>query len=214
VSAPALRPIPLPRVAAVFALPAAAVAVAVGAGPAFAVAAVCACASGLIIGGGGKVTLVAVWLAVVAAGAGAVVGARPAPAPSSPAPVIRADLAPAAPPPRSRHHTGPKALVRAYYAALDAHRFTRAWARLSPAVQARFGGFAHWRRGYATTLGHRTEHVTVDGHVVRLTLVATDRTPCGGTTVQRFAVTWRLTGRRATALSAARLAGEVPAAAC
>jgi hypothetical protein len=200
-------------VAAVLALPAAAVAVVGGAGPAFAVAALCAWASGLIIGSRGRVTTAAAWLAVVASGVGALVGAGTAPPPPSPAAVIRADRAPVAPP-ASRPHTGPRQIVRAYYAALDAHRFARAWARLSPAVQARFGGFAHWRQGYATTLAHRTEDITVDRNVVRLTLVATDRTPCGGTTVQRFAVTWRLARGHATALSATRLAGEVPAAVC
>jgi hypothetical protein len=142
-------------------------------------------------------------------------------------PALRAaDLAPraeTAQPPRatSRRDTTPRAapsptkIVRAYYAALDAGRFARAWARLTPAVQARFGGFDHWRAGYATTLDHIVDAVqTQPGGVVRLTLTATDRTPCGGTTTRQFAVTWQLHAGRATALSAAKLAGQDPAAAC
>jgi hypothetical protein len=106
-------------------------------------------------------------------------------------------------------------IVRAYYAALDAGQFERAWARLTPAVQARFGGYDHWRAGYATTLGHTVDAVeTQPGGVVRLTLTATDRTPCGGTTTQQFAVTWQLNAGHATALSATKLAGQDPAAAC
>jgi hypothetical protein len=47
-----------------------------------------------------------------------------------------------------------------------------------------------------------------------VTLSATDRTPCGGTTVRQFAVTWQLHDGRAVALSATKLAGQDPAAAC
>jgi hypothetical protein len=110
-------------------------------------------------------------------------------------------------------------VVRSFYAALDAHRFAQAWAQLSPGVQAAFGSFDTWRHGYDSTLGHRLEDVTAEpGGVVRHVLVATDRTPCGGRTEQRFAVTWRLAragrDRQATSLSAVKLAGVDPTAAC
>jgi hypothetical protein len=92
---------------------------------------------------------------------------------------------------------GPAAFIRSYYAALDEHRYADAWTRLSPAVKARFGTFAHWSGGYATTLVSRPEDVRVtpaaDGSAtVRHSLVARDRTACGGTLEQRFAITWRL----------------------
>jgi hypothetical protein len=105
--------------------------------------------------------------------------------------------------------------VRSYYAALDAGDFEAAWARLSPQVQAEFGGLDAWRAGYGTTLGHEIEDLRVEGDVVRHVLVASDRTPCGGRTEQRFAVTWRLDrAGAATELSAVKLAGDAPAAAC
>ncbi|MGH2946194.1 MAG: hypothetical protein ACRDPC_08050 [Solirubrobacteraceae bacterium] len=108
-----------------------------------------------------------------------------------------------------------ESLVRSYYAALDAREYAEAWERLSPAVQAAFGGFDSWRRGYATTVGHRLEDMQVSGASVRLVLVATDRTPCGGTTEQRFSVRWRLTTElEAAALTAVKLSGVDPATAC
>jgi hypothetical protein len=102
---------------------------------------------------------------------------------------------PAAPAPTTR--PAPAEFVRAYYAALDEHHFADAWKLLSPAVQARFGTFADWRGGYATTLASAPEDVRVfpaaDGSaIVRNVLVARDRTKCGGTLEQRFAVTWKL----------------------
>lgn len=235
-----LRLSPLPRVAAVRALSAVVLAMVGGAGLALAVVALasdgeiaagagwwvalagaCACASGAIVGNGGHASVAAAF--AVAAVAAIVLATAPGtvhqhdaafPARKLPPPA-HADRATTAPRRQRPTHAGPADLVRSYYAALDAGDFERAWARLTPKVQAAFGGFETWRRGYATTRGHRVEHVTVaPGGVVRLVLVATDRAPCGGTTEQRFAVTWRLAGRRATALSAVKLAGEVPAAAC
>jgi hypothetical protein len=93
-------------------------------------------------------------------------------------------------------------LVRDFYGALDGHRFAAAWAVLSPSVQARFGGFDAWRAGYRTTLSSRPESIRVSpasggGLLVRLTLVATDRTACGPRTA-RFAVTWQLVRSRAS----------------
>jgi hypothetical protein len=91
----------------------------------------------------------------------------------------------------------PADFVRAYYTALDKRQFADAWKRLSPAVKARFGTFARWRAGYATTVASAPESIKVssaaDGSAtVRHVLVARDRTTCGGTREQRFAVTWTL----------------------
>jgi hypothetical protein len=109
-----------------------------------------------------------------------------APPEATPAPAIPDGAAPA-----------PAEFIRSYYAALDDHRFADAWKRLSPAVKARFGTFAHWRAGYATTLASTPQDVRVtpaaDGSaIVRHVLAARDRTACGGTREQRFAVTWKL----------------------
>jgi hypothetical protein len=109
-------------------------------------------------------------------------------------------------------------VVTGFYAALDAGRFRESWRRLSPGVQAAFGGFDAWRRGYATTLGHDVRALRAEGTAVRHVLVATDRTPCGGDVERRFVVRWRLERvgdrLRATALSAVKLAGPEPAQAC
>jgi len=185
------------------------------------------CVSGVVLGSSGQAVPAAV-VAVVAVGclvladAAAQPGQRGAePQAAPPAREQRADPAPARErdAARSRGNApaapGPKQIVRSYYAALDARDFTTAWAMLSPGVQAAFGGFETWRRGYDSTLGHRVEDVTVaPGGVVKLVLVATDRTLCEGRTEQRFAVTWRLAGEQAAALGAVKLAGADPAAAC
>jgi hypothetical protein len=126
----------------------------------------------------------------------------PAPQPSSPPPPPAAIVAPS-----------PRAVVQAYYRALDAHRFPAAWRRLSPAVRARFGGFERWRAGYATTVASRPADLTVlaaapGTALVRHRLDAVDRQPCG-TRASAFTVEWRLertAGRwRATRLTARAL---------
>ena len=191
------------------------------------VAGACACVSGVLIGAGGNVVGAAA-LAIAALGAvGLAAGTETDsnPVRSAFAPPARADVAPKVPdtqvtPPRRPAHRPISAsaraekLVRSYYAAIDAGDFAAAWARLSPAVQARFGGFAVWRAGYDTTLSQRVEAVEFDGAQIRYVLAARDRTPCGGAVEQRFAVVWTLAGGRASSLHAVRLAGQDPAAAC
>ena len=116
----------------------------------------------------------------------------------------------------------PGEFVRAYYAALDARRFADAWNSLSPAVKSRFGGFAHWRAGYGTTLASVPQDLRVSpasggAATIRLTLLARDRTSCGKPLERRFAVTGTLaragTGWTLTRLSAA-LNGPRPADPC
>jgi hypothetical protein len=193
-----------------------------------AVAGACACLGGLVAGSGGGV--LPAGLLLVAAAAAAVLAAGTTRADTAPAaraldlapprthaspPTHTSAQAPASSQPRPSAVPGAARIVRAYYASLDAGRFARAWARLSPAVRARFGGYDAWRIGYSTTLGHHVDAVqTHPGGTVRVTLSATDRTPCGGTTTRQFAVTWQLHDGRATALSATKLAGQDPAAAC
>ena len=200
----------------------------------------CACTSGVMIGAGGNVVGAAALAIAALAAVGLAVGTEPDSNPARPAFAPRADVAP---PVRGETHTdrpsrpggdaregagrdtrsGPAAgarsaaagrLVRSYYAAIASGDFADAWARLSPAVRARFGGFAVWRDGYGTTLSQRIEGVEVDGAQIRYVLVARDRTPCGGAVEQRFAVVWTMADGRAASLHAVRLAGQDPAAAC
>jgi hypothetical protein len=93
------------------------------------------------------------------------------------------------------------ALVSAYYAALNARRFRAAWAMLAPAVRSSFGGFAHWRNGYASTVSSTPLRLAVSARrggafAVRHVLVARDRAACG-TQVRRYAVAWRIARRPA-----------------
>jgi hypothetical protein len=110
--------------------------------------------------------------------------ATPAPAASSPAPAAAGS---------------PGALVAAYYAALDARRFRAAWAVLAAGVRRSFGGFAHWRNGYASTVSSTPVRIAVSAQpggvfAVRHVLVARDRAGCG-TKVRRYAVSWRIGAR-------------------
>lgn len=83
--------------------------------------------------------------------------------------------------------------VRDYYTALNERRFEDAWKTLSPAVKQRFGGFAHWKAGYAKTLYSKPRNIIVaaNGDAVTVThlLVARDE----GCSEARFNVTWTLT---------------------
>jgi hypothetical protein len=78
--------------------------------------------------------------------------------------------------------------VRGYYEQLDAQRFEEAWASLSPAVQASFGGFEHWRNGYSRTTSSTPSAFEVDGNSVTHLLTARDR----GCPKRQFLVRWRL----------------------
>jgi hypothetical protein len=179
-----------------------------------------ACASGLVAGLG-RVSLAA-GLAVVAVTALAIaIGASSAPGTRAAFPARPTVEAPVAPEPAGLEPAGaetPETLVRSYYAALDERDFEAAWERLAPAVRNGFGGLAAWRAGYGTTLGHAIEDLKVDGDAVTHVLVASDRTPCGGRTERRFAVTWRLERAgnrlRVAELSAVKLGGADPGAVC
>jgi hypothetical protein len=183
-----------------------------------AVAAVaCACLSGLVLGLGGRrapgagVGLAALAALVIAPTGSGESQAAPrtlelrAPAPTAPAT--------ATPPPAVRNPTAgrrpgrvardPAALVRAFYADLDARRYREAWERLGPAVRRSFGGFAVWRDGYATTAAHAVADLEADAGEVTHTLVAS----CGATS-GRYAVRWRFDGAKAVGLTAAALSGR------
>jgi hypothetical protein len=78
--------------------------------------------------------------------------------------------------------------VRGYYEQLDARRFADVWALLSPAVQASFRGFDHWRAGYGRTVSSTPSAFRVEGTAVTHVLTARDR----GCPQRRFKVRWRL----------------------
>jgi hypothetical protein len=156
-------------------------------------------------------------VAVVAAaldGPASSVPRRPLPPPAALAPPRESAAPPAAvsepsSPPRE---PSPRAIVRAYYRALDRHDFARAWRRLTPPVRAAFGGFAAWRAGYATTVSSRPGPISVVARMpgairLRHPLDAVDRAPCRRS---RFVVDWSLVrtagGWRAQSLSAVAVA--------
>ena len=124
-----------------------------------------------------------------------------------------AAVAPAAPEPAS--------VVTAYYRALDARHFDAAWKTLTPAVRTAFGGYEHWRTGYATTLASRPHGIAVEreGPIASVAheLVTDDRSPCGPVR-RRFAVRWRLVldagAWRAASLTAVKRSGPEPDVAC
>jgi ketosteroid isomerase-like protein len=225
------RPVPVPLVAVLWALlglgaslgaGALIVFLVVGADAAAVVAGAAACACGVVVGSRERPALALALGMVAAASLAIALGADerergvqlafPARATMAPPPPVR-PAAPAETAPAPQRFE-PRTVVSGYYAALDRGDYARAWARLAPAVRTAFGGFDAWRAGYATTLGHEIEDVTVANGVVTHVLVATDRTPCGGETERRFAVTWRFEGRRVAQLSATKLSGADPSAAC
>ena len=131
--------------------------------------------------------------------------AAPTPAPQHGSPAPAGPEAPAAAAPA----TDPADVVTAYYRALDGRRFDQAWHSLSPAVQKAFGGFAHWKAGFASTLESRPEQIVAHavaggGFSIRHVLVARDKSACGNVE-QRFDVTWRLAPTAAGGWSAASL---------
>jgi hypothetical protein len=191
-----------------------------------AVAGAAACACGLVVGSTARVLPAAVLAGVASAALVLSVGGDETRAPEVRAYTVPTTLEavprteppraeqPAPPPPLTRHE-----FVRRYYAALEAGRFGQAWGRLGPAVRARSMSFEAWRAGYATAISNRVEDVSVepDGSV-RHVLVTVDRTPCGGTTEQRYEMLWYLQrdGRTFTArdVVGVQLAGVAPALAC
>ena len=104
--------------------------------------------------------------------------------------------------PETATETDAATLVRAYYADLDARRYTAAWKRLSPAVQQRFGDFATWRDGYGTTVGHAVEDLRADAATASHVLVAS----CGSSG-GRYRVSWRFDAGKAVEVSAEALSG-------
>ena len=196
-----------------------------------------ACASGLALGSTAK-PLPAVVLGALAAGALALaavaasdetVEGRPSAAAEEPKAAQLGDDRPedraaardhgAVAGERAARPPTPARFVRSYYAAIEAGRFKRAWASLSPVIQAQTPGFEAWRAGYATTLTQRVENVRLEPEgFVRHDLVAVDRTPCGTTTERRFEVLWKLVPSERdftpTFLEAVQLAGIDPQLAC
>jgi hypothetical protein len=120
------------------------------------------------------------------------------PAETQPAqPPATREVAPPAPPPPNYAAQAERA-VRAYYRLLNGRDFGGAWSRLSPSLQADFGGFETWASGYDLTEGTDPESVeTLSADAARATVAVTLRTDdldiCGDHVAQVFEGTWTLT---------------------
>ena len=101
-----------------------------------------------------------------------------------------ADISPAGPAPGADEA---KDYVRDYYTALNEQRYDDAWAVLTPAIRSRFGGFEHWKAGYAKTLSSKPKDLVTtlkgDRMVVRLRLAALEE---GCPIARDYEVTWTL----------------------
>ena len=89
------------------------------------------------------------------------------------------------------------AVVRDYYGDVDAKRLRFAWGRLSPAVQARIGGYETWAAGQHATVEVKvtsvhTERLSRGSASVTVALRSTSVDVCARTVHQRFAGTWTL----------------------
>ena len=129
--------------------------------------------------------------------AGLLVARAAPPAPASP-PANTAARTPATPTPASTHpasgapraspaarhtarhrHTGPWAVVAAYYRDISARRYARAWALISPALDTG-QSYAQFVAGYACTGAERPAKLRRSGHQVSFHLTVVDN--CAGAT--------------------------------
>ena len=108
------------------------------------------------------------------------------------------------------------AVVREFYAAVDAKRFSDAWGRFGPAIQQQLGGLATWQAGYAHTRSTRVDSVSGTASdpthaTVEVRLHSVDEDACTRSVTQRFAGTWtlrRVAGRwQASKLAIAKTGG-------
>ena len=90
-------------------------------------------------------------------------------------------------------------VVRGFYAAIDDQEFLRAWSRLSPGLQTRFGGYEQWKAGYETAVSSDVQRAVGraldsqgDRVDVRVSLRAVDMDACSRRVGQRFAGVWHL----------------------
>lgn len=90
-------------------------------------------------------------------------------------------------------------VVRGFYAAIDDRAFLRAWSRLSPGLQTRFGGYEQWKAGYETAVSSDVKSAVaraLDGQAdrvnVRVSLRAVDMDACSRRVGQRFDGVWHL----------------------
>jgi hypothetical protein len=112
--------------------------------------------------------------------------------------------------------TAAAAVVREFYAAVDAQRFSAAWQRLNADIQQQFGGLERWRAGYAhtrsTSLDSAVGTASDPTHAtVEVRLHSLDMDACDRSITQRFAGTWtlrRMEGRwQATKLAVTKTGG-------
>jgi len=93
----------------------------------------------------------------------------------TPAPASTASASPRATPTSGhaarhrRHHTGPWAVVSAYYRDVSAHRYAKAWTLISPALATR-QTYQQFVAGYACTNAERPTRLSQSGHQVSFNL--------------------------------------------
>lgn len=96
---------------------------------------------------------------------------------ASPSPTITASGSPR-PTPRQaarhrHHHTGPWAVVSAYYRDIGARKYARAWALISPAMATR-QTYEQFVAGYACTGTERPTKLSQSGHQVSFNLTVSN----------------------------------------
>ena len=108
------------------------------------------------------------------------------------------------------------AVVREFYSAIDAKRFSDAWGRFAPAIRKQLGGLATWQAGYTHTRSTRVDSVSGTASdpthaTVAVRLHSVDQDACRRSVTQRFAGTWtlrRVAGRwQASQLAIAKTGG-------
>jgi hypothetical protein len=96
---------------------------------------------------------------------------RPTASPT-PAPASKASSRPQATPtarPRHHHHTGPWAVVSAYYRDVSSRKYAKAWALISPAM-ATGQTYQQFVAGYACTGAETPTRLSQSGHQVSFSL--------------------------------------------
>jgi hypothetical protein len=103
---------------------------------------------------------------------------KPAASPS-PTPTTAASSEPRQAARPRHHHTGPWAVVSAYYRDVNAHRYLRAWALISSGL-ATGQTYPQFVSGYACMGAERVTKLSQSGHQVRFNLTVLDG--CAGAT--------------------------------
>jgi hypothetical protein len=102
--------------------------------------------------------------------------ASPTPTPTSTAPRATPTAGQAARP--RRHHTGPWAVVSAYYRDVSSRKYAKAWALISPAMAAG-QTYQQFVAGYSCTGAERPTRLSQSGHQVSFNLTVVNTCTAG-----------------------------------